>query len=201
MKLVVGLGNPGRKYDGTRHNIGFEVIESLAGRLGLGRSQAKFDADFSDIVWKDERILLVRPLTFMNLSGYSVRRFADFFRIPLSDLLVICDDLALPVGTIRLRPSGSSGGQKGLQHICDQMGSIEVPRLRIGIGAAPAGWDAADYVLSRISGDDRAALDQAVSRSSNAVLCWVESGIARAMNLFNGSGTTDEGGRDSVQDK
>ncbi len=201
MKLVVGLGNPGRKYEGTRHNIGFEVIENLAKSLGVGRTQAKYDADFADTVWQGERILLIRPLTYMNLSGHSVRRFADFFRIPLSDLLVICDDLALPVGTIRMRPSGSSGGQKGLLHICDQMGSSEVPRLRIGIGSAPAGWDAADYVLSRISGDDRTTLDQAVSRSSEAVLCWVESGIARAMNLFNGSGATGDDDKQSGREK
>jgi len=201
MKLVVGLGNPGRRYEGTRHNVGFELIEQLGRELGAGRSQAKFDADFLDVSWQGERLLLVRPLTYMNLSGHSVRRFADFFRIPLSEMLVICDDLSLPVGTIRMRPSGSSAGQKGLQHICDQMGSTEVPRLRIGIGAAPSGWDAADFVLSRISGDDRLILDQAISRSSQAVLCWIESGIALAMNRFNGAIPAGEDDKKSEREK
>ena len=201
MKLVVGLGNPGRKYEGTRHNIGFEVIEFLAKQLGGGRSQAKFDSDFLDVTSRGERILLVRPLTYMNLSGHSVRRFVDFFRIPLSDILVICDDLSLPVGTVRMRPGGSSAGQKGLKHICDQMGSTDVPRLRIGIGAAPADWETSDFVLSRISGDDRAVLDQAVSRSGQAVLSWIELGIMQAMNSFNGAISGGDDDKQSGREK
>lgn len=187
MKLVVGLGNPGRKYEGTRHNIGFECVEAVARRAGLSGQpgQGRFDADCRDVRIEGQRVLLVRPLTYMNLSGQSVRRFVDFFRIPLPDLLVICDDLALPVGALRMRAGGSSGGQKGLQNICDLLGSTDIPRLRIGIGACPPEWDAADYVLARIPAAERLVLDDAVARAADAVICWTREGINEAMSRFN----------------
>ncbi len=185
MKLIVGLGNPGRRYEATRHNVGFDCLAGVARALDAGRSSARFDADFFDCTWQGERILLVRPLTYMNLSGQSVRKFADFFRIPLPEILVICDDLALPPGKIRLRPGGSSGGQKGLQNICQMLGSTDIARLRIGIGATPAGWDTADYVLSRLGDDDRGAIDDAIVRAIEAVKCWVAEGMGPAMNRFN----------------
>lgn len=186
MKLVVGLGNPGRKYEGTRHNIGFECLDRLVRAWGAGSGSGKFDAEYHDCRWKNERILLVRPLTYMNLSGQSVRKFSDFFRIPLPEILVICDDLALPPGTIRIRPGGTSGGQKGLQSIIDLMGSNAFARLRIGIGQTPAGWETADYVLSKVTSGDRVELDGALERSVAAVECWVVDGVDRAMNRFNG---------------
>ncbi len=185
MKLIVGLGNPGRKYENTRHNLGFACLEAVARSVGAGSGTGKFDADLQDVVWGEERLLLVRPLTFMNLSGQAVRRFVDFYRLPLSQLLVICDDLALPVGTIRLRATGSSGGQKGLQNICDVLGSIDIPRLRLGIGAAPPEWDAADYVLARVPAGEREILDQAVQAGCEAALYWAGQGISAAMNRFN----------------
>jgi peptidyl-tRNA hydrolase, PTH1 family len=185
MKLIVGLGNPGRKYENTRHNLGFACVGAIARSVGAGPGTGKFDAELQDVVWGVERLLLVRPLTFMNLSGQSVRRFVDFYRLPLSQLLVICDDLSLPVGTIRLRATGSSGGQKGLQNICDVLGSIDVPRLRLGIGAAPPEWDAADYVLARVPAHEREMLDQAVQAGCEAALVWAGQGISAAMNRFN----------------
>lgn len=185
MKLIVGLGNPGRRYEGTRHNIGFAAVGRMVAAAGGGRSASKFDAEYHDLTWKNQRVLLVRPLTFMNLSGQSVRKFADFFRLPLPDILVICDDLALPAGKIRLRAGGTSGGQKGLQNIFDQMGSTAIPRLRIGIGSSPEGWDAADYVLSKIPPAERLELDASLDRAVEASACWLEDGIASAMNRFN----------------
>jgi PTH1 family peptidyl-tRNA hydrolase len=187
MKMIVGLGNPGRRYEGTRHNVGFDAVLALAKAICADRSSAKFDADYFDLNWSGERLLLVRPLTFMNLSGQSVRKFVDFFRIPLSEILVICDDLALPTGTIRMRPGGSSGGQKGLQNICDLLGSTDVPRLRIGIGSTPDGWDTANFVLSKLSGDDSEEIKGSLVRATEAVQCWIQQGIVEAMNRFNGS--------------
>lgn len=185
MKLIVGLGNPGRKYENTRHNLGFACVEAIARAVGAGPGTGKFDAELQDVVWGEERLLLVRPLTFMNLSGQSVRRFVDFYRLPLLQMLVICDDLALPPGVLRLRAGGSSGGQKGLQNICDVLGSTDVPRLRIGIGSAPPEWDAADYVLARVPAGEREVLDQAIGAGCQAALHWATHGMNAAMNRYN----------------
>jgi peptidyl-tRNA hydrolase, PTH1 family len=184
-KLVVGLGNPGSKYEATRHNIGFEVVD----RLAEGGSGAKFARKFDGLIAETEidfrRVLLLKPETFMNLSGRSVRQALQFYKLELADLLVVCDDLSLPLGKLRLRGGGSDGGQKGLRDISAQLGSEGYARLRIGIGdRGPV--DAADFVLSRFRSAERPAVDDALIRATQAVAVWVTQGLPAAMNRFNG---------------
>jgi PTH1 family peptidyl-tRNA hydrolase len=188
IKLVVGLGNPGSKYQGTRHNIGFDLLD----RLALGGSPAsfisKFDGQHAEIEIDYRRVLLLKPQTFMNLSGRSVGQAVRFYKLPVTDLLVVCDDLSLPVGKLRLRPGGSDGGQKGLRDIVAHLGTDQFPRLRIGIGENE-GIDAADYVLSRFRSSERNAIDDALILASQAVAVWVTQGIDASMNRFNGPST------------
>lgn len=185
MKIVVGLGNPGRKYAGTRHNVGFEVVQVLAERNAGERWRSRFDAETSEVQLGGQRVLLVAPQTFMNLSGRSVRSVVDFFKVPLSDLLVISDDLNLSCGQIRLRASGSAGGQKGIQNIIDQLGTQAFPRLRIGIGRPVGAVGTVDYVLQTFAKAERPVMDQAVDRAELAVIQWATDGIEQAMNRFN----------------
>jgi PTH1 family peptidyl-tRNA hydrolase len=187
VKVVVGLGNPGRKYAGTRHNVGFDVLNVLAERHAGERWRSRFEAETSEILLGTERVLLVAPQTYMNLSGRSVRSVVDFFKIPLADLLVISDDLNLDVGRLRLRPSGSAGGQKGLQNIIDRLGTTEFPRLRIGIGRPREGMDTVNYVLQTFAKSERPVVDQAIDRAEMAVESWVNEGIEAAMTKFNRS--------------
>lgn len=184
-KLVVGLGNPGSKYEGTRHNIGFDVVD----RLAKGGSGATFSRRFDGLVAEVEidfrRILLLKPETFMNLSGRSVRQVAGFYKIELADMVVICDDLNLPLGKLRIRRGGSDGGQKGLRDISAQLGSEDYPRLRIGVGERGP-IDAADFVLSRFRPAERPIIDDALIAATQAVAVWVTQGLDAAMNRFNG---------------
>jgi PTH1 family peptidyl-tRNA hydrolase len=185
MKLIVGLGNPGQKYRGTRHNIGFEVIAALNAAHGQIRPNARFNSEIAAIQIGQEKVLLQTPLTFMNLSGQAVRAAIDFYKLPLSDLLVVCDDLALPPGKLRVKPGGSAGGQKGLRDIIEKVGSSEFCRLRIGIGQAPAGRDAADWVLSRFSAEESPGMQVSIARARDAAVVWVERGVDTCMNRFN----------------
>ena len=185
MKIVVGLGNPGNKYKQTRHNVGFDVLHCIGQRYAIGRPKAKFDAEVAETNIKNEKIVLLSPLTYMNLSGQSVRAAVDFYKIDLADLLIVCDDINLDVGRIRLRPSGSAGGQNGLKDVIQRLGTDQIPRLRIGVGRVPPRWDAADFVLGKFSSDDRAMIDRSIQRASDAVEEWIESGIQSAMNRFN----------------
>jgi PTH1 family peptidyl-tRNA hydrolase len=183
--LVVGLGNPGTKYHGTRHNIGFELVDRLA-QAGPRRSfSRKFDGQFSEIEIDFRRVMLLKPETFMNLSGRSVGQAVRFFKLALTDLLVVCDDLSLPLGKLRLRPGGSDGGQKGLRDIAAHLGTDQFPRLRIGIGDRDQ-IDAVDYVLTRFRSAERPLIDDALILASQAVAVWVTQGIEAAMNRFNG---------------
>jgi PTH1 family peptidyl-tRNA hydrolase len=186
MKMVVGLGNPGLEYRGTRHNIGFDVLQRLREVLGGERPKAKFDGELLEVRLGGEKLGLLWPLTYMNLSGRSVRSAFDFFGLALPNLLVVCDDFTLPLGKLRIRESGSSGGQRGLQNICQLLGSEAVPRLRVGIGTPPAGRDPADFVLGKFSEAEQPEAARAVEVASKAVLCWAETGIREAMNRFNG---------------
>ena len=195
MKVVVGLGNPGGKYEGTRHNVGFDVLAELGRRGGAGKPKVRFEAVVAEIACGTEKLLLVAPQTFMNLSGRSVQQFIRFFQTPLADVLVVCDDLNLKVSQLRLRSSGSAGGQKGLQSILTCLGSEAVPRLRLGIGRPPANFDAADYVLSRFRKDELDQMDGAIVRAASAVEVWVRDGISVAMNQFNGEA---EGGPETT---
>ncbi len=185
-KLVVGLGNPGSKYDATRHNIGFEALDRLA-RGGSGATFAhKFDGWLAEAEIDFRRVLLLKPETFMNLSGRSVRQAVQFYKLdPAADLLVICDDLNLPLGKLRIRPSGSDGGQKGLRDITAQLGTDAYARLRIGVGERGP-IDAADFVLSRFRPNERPIIDDALIAATQAVAIWVTRGADAAMNQFNG---------------
>jgi PTH1 family peptidyl-tRNA hydrolase len=185
-KLVVGLGNPGSKYDGTRHNIGFEAVDRLA-KGGSGATFArKFDGLLAEAEIDFRRVLLLKPETFMNLSGRSVRQVVQFYKLdPEADVLVICDDLNLPLGKLRIKPNGSDGGQKGLRDITAQLGSDRYARLRIGIGERGP-IDAADFVLSRFRTSERPLIDDALIAASQAVAVWIAQGVDAAMNRFNG---------------
>ncbi|MCA9068127.1 MAG: aminoacyl-tRNA hydrolase [Planctomycetaceae bacterium] len=185
MKIVVGLGNPGAKYRGTRHNVGYEVLAELANRHGGASPILKHDAELVEIFLGGEKVLLVAPQTYMNLSGRSVWPLVDFYKLPLDDLLIICDDLNLDVGRLRLRPSGSAGGQNGIKHIIQQLGSQEFPRLRIGIGRPPGRMDAAAYVLARFLSEEREMMDEAILSAADGVELWVREGCDKAMNRIN----------------
>lgn len=186
-KLVVGLGNPGSKYEATRHNIGFEVIDRLAAATPGQRYTSKFDGLLAEVEIDFRRVLLLKPQTFMNLSGRSVRQAVQFYQLdPASDLLVVCDDLSLPLGRLRLRRDGSDGGQKGLRDITAHLGTQSFSRLRVGIGERNEA-DAADHVLSRFRPAERPVIDDALILATQAVAVWVSQGIDVAMNRFNGA--------------
>jgi len=185
MKVVVGLGNPGPKYAGTRHNVGFEVVDYLARGPGSSAFREKFEAFVAEMKEGDETVLLVKPLTFMNLSGRAVRAVLDFYKLPVEQLLVVCDDFNLPLGKLRVRVKGSHGGQNGLRNIQDQLGTDAYARLRIGVGQPDPG-EAVDFVLSRFRPAERKAADEAVATAAQACLVWVRSGIEACMNRFNG---------------
>jgi peptidyl-tRNA hydrolase, PTH1 family len=184
-KLVVGLGNPGSKYQATRHNIGFEVVD----RLAQGGSGVTFARKFDGLIAETEidfhRVLLLKPETFMNLSGRSVGQVMRFYQLGLADLLVVCDDLNLPLGKLRIRGGGSDGGQKGLRDISAQLGTDDYARLRLGIGQRGE-MDAADFVLSRFRSSERPPIDDALILAAQAVAVWVTQGLPAAMNRFNG---------------
>jgi len=185
MKLIVGLGNPGRKYAGTRHNVGFEVLAELAKRLGADKPKSRFDGELTEAQIDSQRVLLLWPLTYMNNSGGCVQPTRDFYKVASEDLLVVCDDVSLPTGKLRLRAKGSSGGQKGLKDIIGRLGTEEFPRLRIGIGTQPPGWELADYVLSKFSSDEEPVVREAISKAADAAIDWIRSGLAPAMNKYN----------------
>jgi PTH1 family peptidyl-tRNA hydrolase len=187
MKMIVGLGNPGAKYAGTRHNVGFEVLGKLGRNHATGPVRNKFQAELAETEIGGQKVLLVSPLTYMNNSGSSVLAARDFYKVDLNDILVICDDFNLPLGRLRFRPSGSAGGQKGLDDILRRLGTQAVPRLRIGIGAPPPRWDVADYVLSRFKKDEQPEMEMAIDRAVEASAAWVTQGIGPCMNQYNAS--------------
>ena len=189
MKLVVGLGNPGERYRATRHNVGFEVIDELARRHGLhdAADQAKSPADAHVLRWRraDEAVLLAKPLTYMNLSGGAVQELSHFFKIEPGDLLIVCDDVNLPLGKLRGRASGSEGGHNGLRSIAEALGSIDYARLRVGVGRGDARRDLADHVTAEFEPDERPGIVTAIARAADAVETWISDGMAKMMNTFN----------------
>lgn len=185
MKLIVGLGNPGRKYAGTRHNVGYDVIAELVKRTSAGTSRSRFEADIWEAKIAGEKVLLACPVTYMNLSGRSIQQILAFFKLTPDDLVVVCDDLNLPAGKLRLRKSGTAGGQKGLQNTIDQLGTTEFARLRIGIDRPPGQMDAADYVLAKIKPEDKELLESAVWKAADAVESIVKIGVDLTMNTVN----------------
>jgi peptidyl-tRNA hydrolase, PTH1 family len=184
MKLLVGLGNPGKRYEGTRHNIGFVVIDQLARSCRAGRFLSRFDAEIAEGMEGDEKVLLAKPQTFMNRSGRTVRQIVDFYQLPYEDLLIICDDVNLPLGQLRARARGTHGGHNGLRDIQNHLGTTEYGRLRIGVGA-PEGRDMADYVLDRFQAGERKVVEDAVLRALQAAAVWMNEGMEACMNRFN----------------
>lgn len=201
MKLVVGLGNPGRKYDGTRHNVGFEVIAELARRYDVGRAKAKFDGEMVEARIGNTKTILLCPLTFMNLSGRCVQPVVDFYKIPIEDVLIICDDFNLALARLRIKPNGSAGGQNGLKDIIQRLGTKDVPRLRIGIGTPPPRWDVADYVLGKFDNDDLVTMENGVKRAADATEMWISEGIQPVMNKYNADPTATPKAKKSATQK
>ncbi len=185
MKLVAGLGNPGDKYRGTRHNVGFDVLDLIAARHGLRFETAPAEALQARWRRADADVLLVKPLTFMNLSGQAVGELLRYFRVELADVLIVTDDVNLPIGRVRARPSGSDGGHNGLKSIAQHFGTIDYPRLRIGVGRGDMRRDLADHVLAKFESDERIAIDESVTRAADAVEMWIGEGLGKVMNAFN----------------
>lgn len=187
MKVVVGLGNPGSEYARTRHNVGFEVLDEVARRWQAPAPKQKFQSEFAEIMVGNERVLLVAPQTYMNLSGQAVSQLVKFYQLSPADLLIICDDMNLPVGKLRFRSQGSAGGQKGLKHIIESLGTEEIPRLRVGIGRPPGQMGTVDFVLSRFRKDELDTHHDALLRAASGVEVWIRDGMEPAMNQFNGA--------------
>jgi PTH1 family peptidyl-tRNA hydrolase len=186
MKVVVGLGNPGKRYTGTRHNVGYAVIDLLGESCRAGRFQTRFQAHIAELQeGPEKKILLVKPETFMNRSGQCVRQVVDFYQAPLEDLLVVCDDVNLPLGKLRVRAKGSAGGHNGLRDIQLHLGTTQYARIRVGVGL-PEASDLIDHVLGRFRPSEQATMDAAVSTAAQAVIVWVERGTEACMNQYNG---------------
>ena len=184
--LIVGLGNPGDKYEATRHNVGFMVVDELAERARTPVQKLKFRALTNTAQVGDAKALLMKPVTYMNLSGEAVRQAADFYKVPPERVLVISDDVSLPVGKLRLRRGGSAGGHNGLKNNILHLGSDQFPRVKIGVGEKPhPDYDMAEWVLSRFIGEDKRTMDEAIKRAADSVECCIREGMDRAMNRFN----------------
>ena len=185
--LIIGLGNPGSKYAWTRHNVGFLAVDQLAARWSISlREEGKFEARMGLCRFGARRVLLAEPLTFMNASGAAVRRLKDYYQVPAGQLMVVVDDADLPLGEVRLRPSGGSGGHHGLESLQEHMGDAEFARLRVGIGRGNGLREITGHVLGEFRKEDEGVLNAVLKRASDQVECWLESGIQKAMNNFNG---------------
>jgi PTH1 family peptidyl-tRNA hydrolase len=184
--LIIGLGNPGREYKDTRHNFGFMMIDRIAVRLNARGMKVQSKAIVMDARHGDRKLILAKPQTFMNLSGQSEQGLVHFYKIALENLIILSDDLDIPFGALRIRASGGPGGQRGLGNILEKLGSKEVPRLRIGIGRPPGRMDPAAYVLQSFSRDEQKSVSEILDRGADAVFAFVDHGLNRAMNEFNG---------------
>jgi PTH1 family peptidyl-tRNA hydrolase len=190
VKLIVGLGNPGLRYARTRHNVGFDTLDVIAARLGWRFDQRRSQALLASGVVGTEKLLLAKPQTYMNESGMSVGELVRFYKLaPATDLLVICDDLDLPLAKLRLRSRGAAGGQHGLESTIRHIATTDFARLKIGIGRPPNGrWENVDFLLSQPRGDERIALDAAIDRAADAAMAWISEGVEAASNRFNADG-------------
>ncbi len=184
--LLIGLGNPGREYRDNRHNFGFMLIDRLSIRLAARGMKLQSKAIITDGIYEDRKILLAKPQTYMNLSGQSIQGLAHFYKLTLEKLLVAHDDLDLPFGTIRVRPGGGPGGQKGVASAIERLGTKDFARLRLGIGRPPGRMDPADYVLQDFSRDEMKDVSEILDRAADAALSFVTNGLEKTMNRFNG---------------
>ena len=185
--LLVGLGNPGSKYESTRHNMGFLAVDGLARRKGFRFNKLRFRAWTAEWMVNGEKVLVMKPQTYMNLSGESVGEAARFYKIPADHVVVISDDISLPVGKLRIRTGGSAGGHNGLKNIIQHLGTDQFPRIKVGVGQKPhPACDMADWVLGKFQGEDKKAVEAAVKRAADAVECLIERGPEEAMNRYNG---------------
>lgn len=185
MKLIVGLGNYGYQYSGTRHNMGFEVVDELANDLDLSLDKHDFQGQYAKANINGETVILLEPLTYMNLSGTSVVPLMRYYKISIEDLIVICDDMAIKPGEFRIRVKGSSGGQKGLQNIIDLLGTSDFKRIRIGTGEPKSKAETVDYVLGRPSADDRELINKAQDEVINFLNYVIKFGFEKALNLYS----------------
>ena len=192
MKAIIGLGNPGMKYAGTRHNIGFDAVTAIADKYNLSINNKKFKGVYADGHIAGEKVLLVQPQTYMNLSGECVREVADFYKLNPDEIIIICDDINLDVGRLRIRKKGSAGGHNGLKNIIAHLGTEEFPRIRVGVGEKTEGWDLADYVLARFDKASEPVIREALANVVGAVETWISEGIDAAMNRFNVSAKKKE---------
>mgnify|MGYP002858163205 CR=1 FL=1 len=187
MFVIAGLGNPEKKYFGTRHNVGFETIDVLSDKYGIELTETKFKAAFGKGRIGNERVILVKPLTYMNLSGEAIRPICDYFKVDTKEeLIVISDDVELDVGNIRVRPKGSAGGHNGLKNIIAQLGHSDFNRVRVGVGKKPKEYDMVDWVLGHFEGEDQASIKEGIDLAASAVVEIMENGAGSAMNKFNG---------------
>lgn len=184
--LLIGLGNPGREYANTRHNFGFMLVDRLAVRLNARGMKVQSKAIVMNAQYEERKLILAKPQTYMNLSGQSVQGLIHFYKLPLTNVMILSDDLDLPFGTIRIRASGGPGGQRGLSSILERLGTKDVPRLRLGIGRPPGRMDPSNYVLQSFSRDDLQAISEILDRAADATLEFVKNGLNSAMNKFNG---------------
>lgn len=183
MKVIVGLGNPGPGYRDTRHNVGFQTLEELASRHPIQREESRFDAIIAHLQVNHEKVFLLKPLTYMNLSGKAVRALISYYKIDLEDIIVVYDDMDLPVGSVRIRPAGGTGGHRGMSSLAENLGSRDFARIRIGIGRPP--YEAVDWVLGRFTPQEKPLIQKAVARAADAAECWLAHGIDKAMNEYN----------------
>lgn len=185
MKLIAGLGNPGEKYRGTRHNVGFEVVDLVARRHGVVFEAAPVEA--LQARWRRDGavVVLLKALTFMNVSGVPIAGLARYYRVATTDVLVVADDVNLPLGRLRARASGSEGGHNGLRSVAESFGTIDYARLRVGVGRGDVRRDLADHVLSRFDADEWAGISSAIARAADAVETWIDHGIGDVMNVYN----------------
>ena len=185
--LIVGLGNPGREYRNNRHNIGFMVLDQLAGKMDTSFSKMKMNALMTAVRYKGQRIILIKPQTFMNLSGKAAASFIRFYKLPLENLLVVYDDVDLPFQTLRMRPNGGDAGQKGVRSIIKELGTKDFPRLRIGINRPPGRMSVSSYVLLNFSDQEVETLPFVLDQAADAILAFVELGLNQAMTIYNQS--------------
>ena len=187
MKLIIGLGNPGKPYEHTRHNIGFDIVDALAGKWGGALNQTKFNGMYTTFHRPEGKVMLLKPLTYMNLSGECVRPMMDYFDIRVEDVIVIYDDLDLETGKLRLRQKGSAGGHNGIKSLIHHLGTQEFNRIRVGVSRPPAGMKVADYVLSKFSKEDAPVIREAIDKSCEAVEASLAKPFLEVMNIFNGA--------------